>query len=183
MGTPPTTATSVIVSVVDLLDRPGASRSVDLDLPSPSGLELPLVTVHGPLHLAGMLESVVDGVLVRGTLGATLAMSCARCLEPVRERVGADVVELFSDPDSAERPGDVDPGYEIDDGAIDLDMLLRDALAPAVPVAPHCREDCRGLCPTCGVNRNQVDCDCADEVTDDRWSALEGLSLPDHRTG
>lgn len=180
MSTP---TTAPIVSVVDLLDRPGASRPVDLDLAAPDGLVLPLVEIDGPLRLVGVLESVVDGVLVRGTLDLDLEMSCARCLRPVRQSVTADLAELFSDPASADRPGDVEPGYEIRDAAIDLDTLLRDTVVPAVPVAPKCREDCAGLCPTCGVDRNEVDCDCADEVTDTRWSALQGLSLPEDRTG
>lgn len=180
MSTP---TTAPIVSVVELLGRPGASRPVDLELAAPEGLALPLVEIDQPLRLVGVLESVVDGILVRGELDLGLRMSCARCLQPVQQAVQADVVELFNDPDDAEHPDDVEPGYEIRDCAIDLDTLLRDVVVPAVPVAPKCREDCAGLCPTCGVDRNEVGCDCADEVQDDRWAALEGLSLPDHRTG
>lgn len=170
-----------VLKVADLLDAPGASRQVELAMAAPEDLELPLVTVRGPLVLTGVVESVVEGLLVRGTLEADVAMSCARCLEPVTDRVAADVVELFQDPDrlAAEGLDDVEEGYGIRDGQIDLDALLRDNLAPALPARPLCREDCQGLCADCGVNRNATTCSCADEHEDPRWAALEGLRLPD----
>jgi len=96
-------------------------------------------------------------------------------------QVSADVAELYSDPAELDSPEDLDPGYEISEGQIDLDTLLRDALVPAVPVAPHCRDDCAGLCATCGADRNLEDCDCVEVVSDTRWSALEGLRLADDR--
>lgn len=168
-----------LVRVTDLLDRPGASRRVDLALPVPGGLVLDLAEVTGPLRLTGVIESVVEGLLVRGTLTAPLRLSCARCLRDVEQTVAADVVEMFSDPDEVDADADVDPGYEIVDGALDLDTLLRDALVPAVPYRPLCREDCKGLCATCGANHNVEQCDCTDTITDSRWLALEGLRLPD----
>lgn len=170
-----------VLKVADLVDKPGASRRVELDVPAPEGFAVPLVTLREPMHLSGVVESVVDGLLVRGELEADVRVSCARCLEPVTDRVTADVVELFQDPERTP-PEDLDSsdeGYEIHEGQIDLDALLRDALAPALPVRPLCREDCRGLCAQCGANRNETDCTCAEDDTDSRWAALESLRLPD----
>lgn len=173
-----------VLTITDLLHRPGASRRVDIDVDMPAGLTLPLVEVRDPLRLAGVIESVVEGLLVRGSLRATVRMSCARCLTAIEDDVHADVVELFADP-AAPRDADddeIEPGYEIDEGTIDLDTLLRDTLVPATPSRPLCREDCRGLCATCGADRNAVACGCEDEVSDPRWAALEGLRLPPHGT-
>jgi uncharacterized protein len=96
-------------------------------------------------------------------------------------QVSADVAELYSDPAELDSPEDLDPGYEISEGQIDLDTLLRDALVPAVPVAPHCRDDCAGLCVSCGADRNVENCNCVEVVSDTRWTALEGLRLADDR--
>jgi uncharacterized protein len=172
-----------VIKVTDLIDRPGASRRVELALPVPEGFDAPLVAIDGPLKLEGVLESVVDGILVRGTLHAGVQVDCARCLAPVSDEVATDVVELFHDPSKA-TPDDVDDleqGYAVNtaEGTLDLDALLRDNLAPALPTQPRCREDCQGLCPSCGADRNVVDCDCHDEVDDPRWAALRGLRLPD----
>jgi uncharacterized protein len=170
-----------VLKVTDLLDRPGESRQVDLSLPAPEGFEHPLVTLRDPLHLAGVVESVVDGILVRGELTVTVDVACSRCLEPVSDDVVADVVELFHDPArlDADELEEVDEGYAITDGTVDLDALLRDTLAPALPTQPRCREDCAGLCPSCGVNRNESTCGCRDDHEDPRWAALQGLRLPD----
>jgi len=167
------------LSVVDLLRRPGRSRPIALELDPPRDLVLPLVDAVEPLRLEGVIESVVDGLLVRGRLGARLALSCARCLSPMKTQVAAEVAELYNDPADLESPDDLEPGYEIVEGQIDLDTLLRDALVPAVPVAPHCREDCAGLCPTCGTDRNLEQCDCGAAISDPRWTALQGLRLDD----
>lgn len=169
---------STVVDVSDLIDRPGASRPVELDVPVPEGFEIPLTQFGDVITVDGQLESLVEGVLVRGSVGAEVAQTCARCLEPiVPVEVVADVAELYSDPTSAEDEGDVEEGYEIKDGVIDIDALLRDTLAQIVAVAPLCSDTCAGLCPTCGINRNDATCDCADEPVDGRWAALSDLKL------
>ncbi|MDP8970774.1 MAG: YceD family protein [Actinomycetota bacterium] len=168
-----------VVKVADLLDQPGASRRVDLCVGPPDDLVLPLVDMVGPLRLAGVVESVVDGLLVRGRLTVAVQMACARCLANVEDELASSVTELFSDPARVDLDDEVEVGYEVREGLIDLDTLLRDALIPAVPYQPLCRADCLGLCASCGTNLNHDDCACVEAATDPRWSALEGLRLSD----
>jgi uncharacterized protein len=168
-----------VLHVADLVDRPGSSRPVELAMAVPEGFTLPLATIREPLQLSAVLESVVDGLLVRGALSVAMRLECARCLDPVDRTVAADVVELFQDP--ARLAADMEPpeeGYEVRDGHIDLDALLRDALAPATPYRPLCRHDCAGLCVECGTNLNERACTCADDHVDPRWTALRDLDLP-----
>lgn len=166
-----------LLNVADLVDQPGASRQVDLRVPVPEGFDFPLVGVDEPLRLAAVVESVVDGLLVRGTLRADLDLRCARCLRPVGREVAADVVELFVDPGraSADALADLEDGYEVADDHIDLDALLRDGLAPSAPYQPLCAEDCRGLCAQCGADLNVTDCGCVDLEPDPRWARLAQL--------
>lgn len=168
-----------VLRVADLLDRPGASRRVDLAMRAPDDLAPEMARVVEPVHLSGVVESVVDGLLVRGVVRAQVQLDCARCLTPLVRTLDADVVELFSDPAHADPDDDLEAGYEISDGTIDLDTLLRDALVPALPYRPLCGADCQGLCPQCGANRNEVDCGCVEATTDARWAALEALRLPE----
>jgi uncharacterized protein len=168
-----------VLNVADLIDRPGTSRRVELDVAVPDGFALPLASIREPLRLVGVLESVVDGLLVRGTLSVCMRLECARCLEPIDADVDADVVELFQDP--ARLPPGLEPpeeGYEISEGHIDLDALLRDTLAPATPYQPLCHLDCAGLCAECGTNLNERACTCADDDVDPRWAVLRDLDLP-----
>jgi uncharacterized protein len=50
---------------------------------------------------------------------------------------------------------------------------------PELPTIPVCAEDCQGLCPSCGVNRNESHCDCGNEARDPRWDALRALVISD----
>lgn len=148
-------------------------------MPSPPGLSDDLTELAEGVRLTGVVESVVDGLLVRGTTSASVRLGCVRCLTTFPDRIQADVVELFSRHEQVTEP--VDTGYEIQEGMIDLDTLLRDALALALPTRPLCRPDCRGLCAQCGAELNAGDCGCSDDDDDPRWSALALLRLPNAR--
>lgn len=173
-----------VLSVADLVGRPGSSRPLDLELAPPDDLDQALLRMGSPVRLTGVLESVVDGILVRGELSTVVQAQCGRCLKDIEEPVRADVVELFRDPSEVDPDDEQEVGYEIREARIDLDVLVRDALAPALPYAPVCDQGCKGLCATCGADLNEAPCDCTDERNDARWAALEGLRLPpDHGEG
>lgn len=165
------------VSVADLVGRPGSSRRLSLELAPPEDLDQPLLKLTQPVRLEGVLESVVDGILVRGRLTTAIEAQCSRCLKDIDHQLDTEVVELFRDPGEVDPDDEIDAGYEIRDVDIDLDVLVRDALAPALPYSPICDEDCKGLCPTCGTDLNEASCDCTDISTDARWAALEALRL------
>ena len=91
------------------------------------------------------------------------------------------------DASEAAEPADGGEGAEIaeedldlfpyDGDAIDLEPLFREQFVLAVPFAPLCREDCKGLCPQCGIDRNTGTCSCEPPI-DPRLAALKGLKLP-----
>lgn len=188
-----------VVDVRELVGHPGATRALDARMPAPADLSDDLVDIGTEATVHVMIESVVDGLLVRGTVRAPARVACARCLVERDETLGSDVVELFTAPDHADSSADpgsaehaadrlgraedstIEAGYDIVDDRIDLDTLLRDALAAAMPVRPLCRPDCAGLCPTCGADRNVAPCDGHPEQHDQRWAALADLQLPDAR--
>lgn len=153
-------------------------REVDLRVPVPEGFEVPLTELTGEVALRGSLDGLLDGVLLRGAVTVSARQRCASCLIDLDPHtILVDVAEMYSDPADAEDPDDVEPAYAIVEGRIDIDGLLRDVLADAVPIAPRCRPDCAGLCPSCGMDLNQGACDCAEERVDDRWAALSDLEL------
>ncbi len=186
------------VSVTDLVGHPGQTRALGEDVPVERFGDDPWGPAEGaivdPIALDLHLDAVVEGILVRGTLGFTLELPCARCLTSQRSHREVEVADLFvapssqrsehQDPDGegGEPHEEPDPGYElIDEGnAIDLTILVRDALLIDLPVQPLCREDCAGLCPTCGADRNDGDCGHRPgEEPDPRWAKLAELDLSD----
>lgn len=128
------------------------------------------------------LESVVEGVLVSGTVRARVDAECARCLEPVSWSEDADIQELFVYPPQdarghrveAEGDDEEDAPPVIEDDLIDLEATVRDAVVLRLPIAPLCREDCPGLCVECGVRLEQEPGH-RHEVNDPRWAALGAL--------
>ena len=72
-----------------------------------------------------------------------------------------------------------EPGcFTIDEHLIlDLTEAVRQYALLALPMKPLCRQDCAGLCPTCGRNLNQGGCDCPPQGLDPRWSGLSKLLL------
>jgi uncharacterized protein len=112
---------------------------------------------------------------LRGELA--LAGPCFRCLEPARVGIRVDTSEFVAEgrPDDAPFDEDLDSTY-VENQVLDLGAWTRDAVAEAMPATVLCREDCAGLCPVCGADRNVVSCDCAVEVIDSRWDALRALA-------
>ena len=119
-----------------------------------------------------VLESVLGGVSVTGTVRAPWAGTCRRCLAPVGGVLELAVLQHYTE------DGDGEETYPLHDGEVDLEPLVRDAVLLELPPAPLCRPDCLGLCPQCGVNRNEEPCNCQPPV-DHRWSVLDVLRDPD----
>jgi uncharacterized protein len=168
-----TTAPSLVVHVRELLKHPGAHRHVVLSGMLP-GVTSPVARVPAdvPVLVEAEVESVVDGLLVRGEVSSTATLSCVRCLTERQQEVHVEVQELFA-LDSREAE---EEGYAVlPDDQLPLDTMVRDALVLAFPFSPLCRPDCAGLCPVCGANRNEVDCGHDADVVDERWAALAGL--------
>ena len=121
-----------------------------------------------------VLESVLGGVSVTGTVSAPWAGECRRCLAPASGVLQLKVRELYTE------EGDGDETYPLVDDEVDLEPLVRDAVLLELPQAPLCRPECRGLCPMCGADRNEEACGC-EARRDPRWAALDVLRVPDAR--
>ena len=65
--------------------------------------------------------------------------------------------------------------FPFDGEKIDLEPVFREQFVLAVPFAPLCREDCKGLCPHCGTNLNLEQCSCSEPMEDPRWAALKEI--------
>jgi uncharacterized protein len=104
---------------------------------------------------------------------ATAAGQCSRCLIEVTEPIVAGIRELFAFPDSATAATtDEDEIPLVVDDRIDLQQVVRDEIVTALPMAPLCRPDCRGLCPDCGGRFDDLEPDHSHEILDPRWAAL-----------
>jgi uncharacterized protein len=160
-------------------------RTVERVVPAPEGFGLDLIGVPPgtDLDLDLRLEAVMEGVLVSGTVRTTATGECGRCLDPVTAPVVVELLELYAYPSDRERPGSPGSGGEEDDvgrlagDLIDLEPRLHDAVLLALPLQPVCREDCPGLCATCGARLAELPAGHGHDELDPRWGALRELEL------
>ncbi|MGP4112386.1 YceD family protein [Streptomyces sp. 4N509B] len=173
----------------DLGRRPGALKRVSRTVVAPPDLGNEVIGVPegGKLDVELRMESVIEGVLVTGTVRAPLTGECVRCLEPLTDEVEADFQEMFSYPD-ADAFGGVAPSaedgeegegaeYLLQGDLFDLEPVLRDAIVLSLPLQPVCQEDCPGLCPECGARLAGDPDHHHDEVVDIRWAGLQELAV------
>ena len=126
-----------------------------------------------PVTVRGRLSGAGDGrYYFTGEFEGMAIGECTRCLTQVPVRAGDSIQCLFvsSDEDGLDDDPDV---FLLDTKSrtIDVRPAVREGWILAVPPFVLCREDCKGLCPTCGVDRNVTACSCASDG-DARWAAL-----------
>jgi len=132
-------------------------------------------TVNGKIRLAG------NEVFVNGHVDTRAQVECDRCLKPIELPVSTDF-ELeyisgseYESSDVAELT-EAEMSVSVFDGAaIDVDEIVKEQILLAVPTRMLCREDCKGICPQCGTDRNTGECNCVTEDIDPRWAALKNL--------
>lgn len=136
-----------------------------------------------PLKAAGKVELFTGSlgeIRVKGHLSVVMEDECGRCLEPARFPIDSDF-SLYYRPveggygDEKEiDAGEAEMGFYEGEG-LELNEVLREQVLLALPMQRVCSENCKGICPVCGQNRNQMECQCQAEATDDRWAALKAL--------
>ena len=206
------TANPWLVPVTALRRQPGARRQErrvgrigELTVAGsvvPDGAEAVAVAV---------LDSILGGIEVAAEIQAPWQGECRRCLRPLTGELHCQVRELYRPREGAPRlgygaaahggagqgpgghgtaghgagGGALDPDedtYPIEGDHLDLQPLVRDALLLELPLAPLCREDCRGLCPECGADLNAAPCECR-PAGDPRWGPLDVLRTGEAEQG
>ena len=161
-----------------LQERIGSTRTVEVEdervVVPEAGYE---AVVSGDVRLTRTQR----GVLVRARLDVAPVLECARCLTPFTRELQLDIEEEFvpeRDPITGDPTEDLSPDeFRIDDRHhLDLSEAVRQYEQTALPIQPICRDDCAGLCPTCGQNLNEGRCACEPPEATGPLSGLAGLA-------
>lgn len=160
------------VDVLPLLREPGRERHVEAVVDG-AALDVVHQALDGPVSVDLRIESVHDGLVVRGEIRTPWEGVCRRCL---RELSGVDrtaVDELYqSDVTEPE-------AFPIERYQLDLAPVARETALLALDDERLCEAACAGLCPVCGVDRNVTTCSCEVTVRDERWAVLDELRVDD----
>ncbi|MBE3561484.1 MAG: DUF177 domain-containing protein [Ktedonobacteraceae bacterium] len=138
------------------------------------------IRITGPMIGHVRMRRINQGLLVDGEVDPTLELECVRCLKRFEYLMHVTFEELFVptiDVFTGVKlpPSEEEDAFPIDEHhLVDLTEALRQQVLLNLPMVPHCKEDCAGLCPQCGHDLNTGPCDCIPEV-DTRLSALKVL--------
>jgi len=138
---------------------------------------------HPDIRSAGTFEAVAEAtglpderVRVSGSMDGRLELVCSRCLDVFSRRHAFAFTEMFAHGKPADdEDAEEDSVNYVTADRIDLTPYFEEHFWLEMPQFPLCDEDCRGLCPSCGKNRNTESCNCAEEATDHRWDGLKEL--------
>jgi uncharacterized protein len=139
-------------------------------------------TLIGDAHLEARIRKVEEEIALEARLKAEIEMPCSRCLKEHLQQLDEHFEVMY-----LPEPEEQDSGDELEldetdlnvefytDEMIDLAELVREQLLILLPLKPLCREDCAGLCPSCGQDLNEGTCACPKDAIDPRFAILGKL--------
>lgn len=138
--------------------------------------------VVAPAHLVCEIHKDHTRFRLTGSVTGELELDCSRCLEPYRLPIAMSFDHRYlpqaeasvGEEEQEVEDDDLETSYYTDD-QIDLSGLVREQFYLALPMKPLCTEDCKGLCPQCGINLDTGSCDCAPAWEDPRLAPLKAL--------
>ena len=150
------------INVAEIKKRLVGSKEFSYELtPDELGITEADLKITAPVVLKGMVENAGDVILLKAEASTEIERTCGRCLKVYTEKLKAGAENIEND------------AFIYESDLLDITEPVRESLLLAVPLQALCREDCRGLCPVCGADRNEGDCGCDTTSVDPRLAALK----------
>lgn len=168
--------------IVDLTTLKDSENSFDFSLtPDEVDLQSEQATLKNEIRAQVKLKKRIAQTDVEGEIVADVEMDCCRCLQRTENSLEISFLAVFVTPENytEEKESELNDGdleVSLFDGSeIDLTELVREQILLNLPIQVYCQENCQGLCPKCGANRNLIDCKCREIEIDPRWASLRNL--------
>ncbi len=165
--------------IVDLITLGSSPRDFEFSLEAQEiDLEGEEVKLKNAVNVHGTLTKRIAQTDVEGEIGAQIEVECTRCLQLTEQKLEIEFEAAFVSEENYMSAKEAEIGAKdldvsvIEDDKIDLTELVREQILLNLPEQVFCLEDCKGLCPKCGANRNLIDCNCREKEIDPRWAAL-----------
>ncbi|KUG03080.1 protein, clustered with ribosomal protein l32p [hydrocarbon metagenome] len=125
-----------------------------------------------PVVVDLLIENTDNMFIGRGKVSTTIALTCGRCLEEFKYPITTDLTLTVSESSGHGEDGEV---IVLEDSQAEIMPRIEEEIFSLIPLNPLCSEECKGLCPFCGVNRNLTTCSCGKNDIDPRWEKLKQL--------
>lgn len=166
---------------LDKLEETGASFAHRYE-PEEIVLDEEHARLTKPPEISGRASRKEHEVRLRGKITASAEVDCDRCLKSVAVPIETEfdvkyipAVDYRASEAAELQEEDLSVSF-FEGETIDLDDLIREQVLLALPVRALCGDDCEGLCPTCGADRNIDSCDCDSREIDPRWEGLKAVN-------
>ncbi|HEV7797596.1 MAG TPA: DUF177 domain-containing protein [Pyrinomonadaceae bacterium] len=139
------------------------------------------VRLLDPPAVSGQVRQEGRRAHVGGRVSGRLQVDCDRCLKPVELSVASAFQLEYVTPEDYQAQQAIELTEDdldlstFDGEVIDIEELVTEELLLAVPDHVLCNDSCKGICVTCGADRNTVECDCEKQQIDPRWAGLKEL--------
>lgn len=169
-----------VLNIKDLPD--GVTRHEFMTKASDFPLDYMGIELLGTLTANAEITKSNDQIIFRGRIAAPSKLLCSRCAEEFEKVVESDLVFVLAFVSAEKEDEFMDEDSEdfhfLPEGTIEYDFSpqIRELMILAVDLKPLCKDECRGICPTCGRNLNFEQCDCNKEEIDERWLPLKDLT-------
>lgn len=155
----------------NIIHEPGASLPFDFSMDLSGEDFFGNHPITRPVQVEGTVRNIAGMLVLEGEAASLLDCICDRCMEPFQREMTVPLYALLAESLEGEEDEDI---VLLEDGEADLGDLAYTAFILNMDTKTLCSEDCKGLCPGCGVNLNREACRCKKPV-DPRWAALEQL--------
>lgn len=173
-----------IPMIIDLIKLEKSPFEFNFTLaPAEIDLESEIAKLKDKTLIRGILTKQIAETDVSGNISADIEIECTRCLTPVEKSLEIPFRAVFIAPEHYLEDKETELGADdldvsiVENDEINLTEIVREQILLNLPEQVFCREDCKGLCPVCGINKNTQSCDCEEKEIDPRWQGLRELKI------
>ena len=123
------------------------------------------------IALSGEATYKDEIIILNANLKGNLELICSRCLDTFIYPIDIDIEERFTSNETLED----EEVILVNSDVIDITEIVEKAIISTLPIKRLCKEDCKGLCQSCGANLNKEECSCNNEDIDLRLADLKAL--------
>jgi uncharacterized protein len=167
---------------IDVADLSNSPKHISVRIPADEiGLDEDNVRLINEVEFAADAVRNEAEIDVKGRISYKAEIDCTRCLNPIAHdgKIEFDINYVTPEHFGLEKEHEIqgtDLETDVLEGdRIDVRQVVREQVLLDLPEQIFCREDCKGICPKCGADRNLIDCKCEEDEIDPRWAALKDL--------
>jgi uncharacterized protein len=170
------------IDISEILNKKIQSKEIDLSITQNSfEVDGESIKFASDVVIKGKLVLQDNVIILNANLKAEIILTCVRCLEEYKSLLNLPILERFTVDKEIYSQINNDNTYQeddlilLDENKINISRVVEDAIITSLPIQKLCREDCRGLCQTCGTNLNLKSCECKTFDIDPRMDKLKDL--------